>query len=330
MATLAHTAMTIGDLAKMLDPDGNLAMIAHILEEKNRFFETALWLPGNGETTHRYTRDVDEPTGIHTAINIGVQKSVAIREQKVALIAMLEDYSYVDERLLKIAPDPVGVRSREDGAFLSGMSKTSVDTIFHGSLITDANAFDGLWNQPDWATLSSDQVINSGGDDATNGNASVAVIEWGDDAAHLIYPKNSNVTPIIEIDDLGQQLVEDASGNPYTAQVSHFFFNYGIAVRNPRNVQRLANVIDATTGSGALDEDNLIAMINELVQEGVGANMYLNRNLRKNLLIVAKDKTNVNYFPQNAFGGPPRTLTDFMGVPVNIVEQLNNAETVVA
>jgi hypothetical protein len=324
VATLTHTAMTIGDLAKMLDPDGTLAVVADVLMEKNRFFETALWLPGNGETTHRYSRDVDQPAGKHTAINEGVQKSVAIREQKTAKIAMLEDYSYVDERLLRISPDPVGVRSREDGAFVAGMSKTAVDTVFHGSETTDPNAFDGLWNQDDWSTLASDQVINSGGD--ATGGASVALIEWGDDAAHLIYPKNAAVTPMIEVEDLGQQLVEDASNNPYTCQVSHFFFNYGIAVRDPRNVQRLANVVNLGTGSGALDEDNLIAMINELVGEGEGSNFYMNRQLRKWLLIIAKDKANVQYMPSEAFGKPPRMLANFMGVPINVTEKLGFTE----
>ena len=125
-----------------------------------------------------------------------------------------------------------------------------------------------------------------------------------------------------------KQLVVDDNGDQYTAWVTHFFFNFGIMIRDPRSVQRICNLIAAATGTGAFDEDLLIAAVNEFAEDASMAFFYMNRNMRKNMLITAKDKTNVNYTPDNPFGR--RFLTSFMEVPVQIVDQLVQTEAEVA
>ena len=59
---------------------------------------------------------------------------------------------------------------------------------------------------------------------------------------------------------------------------------------------------------------------------GPTARIYANRNLKTQFDILAKDKTNVNYFVENVFGEP---MTIFRTVPIRLAEGLTNAETAI-
>jgi hypothetical protein len=328
-AYAATSAFTMMELANRLDPEGNFARIAEVLSQKNQWIETAKWVEANGNTTHTYPKRLSEPAGMWTAINEGVQYSASDTVPVTEDMGMLEDYSRVDDRIIKMSKKASRemIRASEDIAFLAGMSKTATSSFFYANRATEPKKPMGLWNRPDYDAIADANVHNSGGTGGGSVYTSIAVVEWGDDGCGLIYPRNSKTMGIMN-EDLGRQLVHDGSGNPYLAWVSHFWYNFGIMVRDPRAVQRICNVIAAASGTGAFDEDDLIAAINNLEGEGMNAYIYMNKNIRKNMLILAKDKTNVQYTPDDPFGR--KFLTQFMGVMVKIVEQLVQTEAEVS
>lgn len=330
MATyLATAAFTMAELANRLAPDGDFARIAEVLSQKNQWIETAKWVEANGNTTHTFPKRLSEPAGAWTQINEGVQYTASATTPVTEDMGMLEDYSRVDDRIIKIAKKASReqIRSSEDIAFLAGMSKTAVSAFFYANRTTEPKKPMGLWNRPDYNALADDNVINSGGTGGGSVYTSIAVVEWGEDATGLIYPRNSKTMGIMN-EDLGRLLVHDGSGNPYLAWVSHFWYNFGIMVRDPRCVQRIANIIAAASGTGAFDEDDLIEAVNNLPGEGMGAYIYMNKTIRKNMLILAKDKSNVQYTPDNPFGR--KFLTQFMGIEVKRVDQLVQTEAEVS
>jgi len=74
-----------------------------------------------------------------------------------------------------------------------------------------------------------------------------------------------------------------------------------------------------------LDDDQIIEALNYMPTAGGNGNtvIYVNRVLKTQFDILAKDKSNVNYTADNAFGMP---VTRFRGVPVRMWESILNTE----
>jgi hypothetical protein len=95
-------------------------------------------------------------------------------------------------------------------------------------------------------------------------------------------------------------------------------------VTDDRCVQRIANI--ETSGSeNILDDDQIIEALNYMPTAGGSGNtvIYINRVLKTQFDILAKDKANVNYTSDNAFGMP---VTRFRGIPVRMWESILNTE----
>ena len=63
MSTLAPTSATLADAAKRLDPDGSIASVAEILNQKNEILDDMMWIEGNMPTGHRGTVRTGLPEG---------------------------------------------------------------------------------------------------------------------------------------------------------------------------------------------------------------------------------------------------------------------------
>jgi hypothetical protein len=320
--------MRLSELARRTDPGGNFMKIAEVLEKKNRLFQTAYFKEANGTTTHTFPQRTSEPTGKWTEINAGVQKSLSTTIQVVEEMGMLEDYSYVDDRLMKLAKDKAAFRTSEDVAFVGGMGKTASAAFVTADPATDPRKPRGIYARSPWNAASTATGGANGGHwdcGGTGGGSvysSILLVEWGDDSTHLIYPRDQMMAGIDQ-EDLGKQLIEDASNNPYTAWVTHFMMNLGICIRDTRCVQRLSNIIQAAAGVGVVDEDFLIKMIDSLPMEGEDAVMYIPRNIRSNLKIISKDKIDIIYgqaVDKFNFPGGVRRVETFLGIPMYLLE----------
>lgn len=338
MADATHimtSQLTLAHLAKrMVNKD--LATIAEVLAETNEVLKDAVWIESNQTTAHVTTKRTSLPAGSWRKVNGGVSREASTTQQIVETMGMLEAYSVVDKFLVDIAPNSREFRSSEDLAFLEGMNQTFSDCLFRdnantipGDMSANPERFNGFVVRYNGASAN-DNVISEGGTAAASDTTSVWIIQWSPSMVHLIYPKGSSAG--LSVRDLGESTVT-AVDTPATAPSefqayrTHFKMAVGLVVRDDRCVQRLQNIDDAGD-TAPLDEDNLIALLNNLPYQGKNAVIYMNKKTKTQLDIAAKDTGNLSVTQVNDVFGKPITL--FWGVPVRRVDAITNTEYGVA
>jgi hypothetical protein len=137
----------------------------------------------------------------------------------------------------------------------------------------------------------------------------------------MTYPKNSTAGLMHE--DLGKQLVIDASDLHMMAYVDHFMWKAGMVVKNNKSIGRIAN-IESTGTSNIFDEDNLITLLNRMTK-GPGRKIYVNETVMTQMEIAQKDKANAHYTLGDDPLAPGPVLY-FKGVPVRMVDQITITE----
>jgi hypothetical protein len=314
-----YKQFTLAELAKQMN-NGEVLEIAEVLAEQNEILQDAVWIEANQIASHVGTKRKTLPTGTWRRANQGVAVESSTTAQVTEPIGRLEALADIDEAILDLAINKQQVRKNNDKAFLEGLSQNLADAVFYGNLSTDPEKFNGLAARFD--ALSDSNVLGAGGtgDDTT----SLWIIEWGPMSFHMIYPLNSKAG--IDFSDKGKVRVDDGT-NPYYAYESQFVVQAGIYVHDDRCCQRIAN-IETSGADNTLDDDDVIEALNLLPKAGGnGATMiYVNRTIKTQMEIMAKDKANVNYSADTAFGVP---ITRFRGIPVRLCEALVNTETAI-
>jgi len=314
-----HSQYTLVELAKRSN-NGNLLEIAEVLSITKELFQDAVWIEANQTASHVGTKRTNLPAGTHRQANQGVAPEASSTRQHSEPICRLEAHSKVDEAILDLASDKVKARSQEDLAFVEGLGQTIESNMVYGDLSDNPEEIDGLATR--YNALSDENVLGASGtgDDTT----SLWIVEWGPTKVHMIYPKGSQAG--LQTQDMGLQLATDSGGtNQFWAWFTKFVAWYGMFVHDDKCVQRIAN-IETTGSSNTLNDDDIIEALNLLPLAGGGGStgIYVNRTLKTQLEILAKDKSNVNYTSDNAFGSP---ITRFRGVPVRLCESIVNTET---
>ena len=313
---------TLLELAKRTNR-GETLRIAEVLNKKNEIIQDAVWIEANQTLSHVDTRRTSLPTGTFRLANQGVATSTSGTRQITERICRLEDLSDIDEAILDLVKDKEGKRQQEDIAHIEGLGQTFVETFFYGNAATNPERVDGLSVREDWDALADEYVYGAGGtgDDTT----SLWIIEWGPDAVFCVYPQGSAAG--LHFEDKGKQRVEVSTGKFAYMYESQFVQWFGIFVKDPRCVQRIANI--ETSGSeNTLDDNDILEAANQLPTMGGSgdARIYVNRTLRTQFDILAKDKSNVNYTAETAFGV---AVTRFRGIPIRMAEQIVNTETAI-
>ena len=324
-AVRVYSQYTLMELAKRT-ADGNLVEIAEVLNTSKELIQDAVWLEANQIASHVGTRRTRIPAGSFRQANQGILGDASSTRQIAEPIARLEGHSKVDEAILDLAPDKQLARSQEDLAFVEGLGQTLENTFFYGNIATTENGLDGLSVRSDYNTKTNPNVQDSAGTGSYT--TSLWIVEWGPRMVHFVYPKGSKAG--LSTTDEGRRLIQNATqglGYDLFVWFTKFVIQCGIFINDPRYVQRVVNI--ATTGSqGALNDNDIIAALNKMPKAGGGptARIYGNRNLKTQLDILAKDKTNVNYYVDNVFGEP---MTIFRTVPIRLAEGLLNSEVAI-
>lgn len=315
-----YSAFTLVELAKQMN-NGEVLEIAEVLAEQNDIVQDAVWIEANQIASHVGVKRKTLPTGTWRRANQGVATESSTTSQVTEPIGRLEALADIDEAILDLARNKQQVRKNNDKAFLEGLSQNLADTIIYGNMATDPEKFNGFATRYD--SVSDANVLSAGG--SGSDTTSLWIIEWGPMSCHLIYPLNSKAG--IDFSDKGKVRVSDGT-NPFYAYESQFVCQAGVYVHDDRCVQRIANIETSGTDN-TLDDDDIIEALNYLPKAGGnGATMiYINRTLKTQMEIMAKDKANVNYSTDNAFGVP---ITRFRGIPVRLCEALVNTETAIS
>jgi hypothetical protein len=315
-----RSQLTLIELGKRTN-NGNLITIAEVMDETNDILKDAPMIEANQATGHLITRRNSLPTGTFRKLNGGVSAEASSTTQLTEPMFMLDALSKVDEKLVKLAPDPISFRNGEDMAFVEGLAQSIADTLIYGNMGTYPERINGIATR--YNELSYDNVYNGGG--SGSDLTSIFIIQWDPVwGCHLIYPRGSKSMGVEAI-DMGVELVDDSDSNPFRAYRTYFTSNMGLAIHDDRCVARICN-IETAVGAAAniFDEDILIRALRNLPHQGKGAVIYANRTILAQMDIRSKDKANVNYGTGDIYGVP---TTTFRGVPVRQVDAILNTET---
>lgn len=333
MSALAASHPTLLDLAKRLDPDGKIDVIAEILTQENPILEDMNFVEGNLPTGHRTTIRTGLPTPTWRKLYGGVQPTKSNTAQVTDSCGMLEAYAEVDKALADLNGNTAAFRLSEDRAHIEGMAQELASTIIYGNEGDQPEAFTGL--APRYNSLSAanaDNIISAGGSGADN--TSIWLVVWGDQTMHGIYPKGSRAG--LDMQDKGQVTIEsvDGAGGRMEAYRTHYRHDCGLTVRDWRFAARVCNIdVSALTSDGTAADRAAAqkALINFMVQASERipslskgrAVWYVNRTIREQLRLGILEKIAGNLAWETVSGKRVMTFDD---IPVMRLDAINNTE----
>lgn len=339
MALLSAGQLTLADYSKRMSPDGKIDPIAELLSQQNEILEDVVWKEANQPTSHVVTVRTGLPVVYWRAYNAGVPSSKSTTAQVTEPCAMMEARSHIDAKLLQLNGNSAAFRLSEESSFLEAMNQEMAGKLFNGNVGTDAKTFSGLATRYSATTAGNGQNVILAGAVGAN-NASMYLVVWGEQTVFGTFPKGSKAG--LSNRDLGEESVQDASGNWYQAARSLFQWDCGLVVKDWRYVVRIAN-IDVSDWVGVANTQtttsatNLIKLMMRAIARIPNLNMgraafYTNRSIKEGLMIQALEKSSNALSVKQAatqFGTTINQL-EFMGIPVRSVDQLGIAETLVA
>lgn len=339
MATLATGQLTLADYSKRLSPDGKIDPIAELLSQTNDILEDVVWKEANQPTSHVVTVRTGLPDVYWRAYNQGVPSSKSRTAQITEPCAMLESRSHIDAKLLNLNGNSAAFRLSEESPFIEAMSQEFTSKLFNGNVGSDLKTFSGLATRYSSTTAGNgSNVILAGG--SGSDNASVYLVVWGEQTVFCPFPKGSRAG--LASRDLGEESVQDASGNWYQAARSLFQWDGGLVVKDWRYVVRIANIdvsdwVGVTGTQASTASTNLIKLMMRAIARIPNINMgrasfYCNRSIQEGLMIQALEKSSNALSIKQAMTqfGTQMNQLEFMGIPVRGVDKLGIAETLVS
>lgn len=320
MGAASKSMLTMAETAKRMN-NNMLVEIAELLEETNDILDDLQFVEASNITTHRSTQRTSLARGDWRQYNKGVGNAVTSTRQIDEDVASLEIYSEVDVALAKQSGNPKAFRKSEDVGITEGLGQQMAETIIYGNRADNPAALTGF--APRLKEHSNPSVFNAGG--STGALTSIYLVQHGTRKYHAFYPKGSQVG--MDITDLGQVTVYDEDGGKFEAYRTHFSWQIGHMIRDPKCVVRIANVPVVTDFDNmATFERLIIQALNYMPQRGAGAVIYANKDILTQMDIKAMDKGNVQYGSSEIWG---KEVTTFRQTPVRLVEAILSTEDVV-
>lgn len=289
MAVINVAVPTLIDITTNQDPNGVRAKVAEILNRDQPSIQDMPWKEGNLQTGERVTVRSSLPSVDFRRLNEGVARSKSTTSQFDEAAALLEANAIIDRKLAILSGNVAATRALEDKAFIEAMGQRFASTLWYGNQLTANKEFTGL--TPRFNTIAGGQVIDGGG--TGTDNSSIWIINWDVDTVYGIYPKNTvgglhYAETTANMRDFGDgfptgDYQRDDNGNPYLCYSSHYEWNCGLAVRDRRQVVRIANIdkslLSKDQSSGADLQDLLLLGLGLLHRVGPNTKIYMPRNI---------------------------------------------------
>lgn len=250
MATIGNSFYDLIDHYQRTDENGQVATIIEMLMEHNAILEDAIAIECNAGLKHRTTIRTGLPASTWGQFYKGIPNTKSGTAQVDDATGFVENLSSVDKRILDISSNRNAVRLSEATASMESISQEVASTLIYGNDGINVSEFLGL--APRFSSLSAangGQIVDGGG--TGSDNTSIWFVTWGDNQAHMIYPKGSKAG--IQREDMGKQRVLDEDGNPYYVEEELFTQHAGLSVRDWRYVSRVANIDVSNLIAGSVD-----------------------------------------------------------------------------
>lgn len=326
MAIQGQNYPTLLEVSKQFSADGKPLPIAELLSETNPILDDIPFFEANSTNGHRISVRAGYPDAAWRKLNAGVSPSKSAYADVTESMGMLSSLGVCDKKLAELSPNVAQFRLNENKGHMEAMNQGFAQTLIYGDTDVSPEQFLGL--APRFDSLSADnaaQIIDAGG--TGTDLASIWLIGWGESSAFGIYPKGSQAGLVHK--DMGENLIDDGTGKQYPALRDWFEWDGGIAVKDWRNIVRIANIDTAALTKDANAGADLIDLIVQGIEqinarESVNLVGYAPREIRAFLRRQITNKANV-WLSMDEVAG--RKVVSFDGMPFRRVDKLLTTES---
>lgn len=329
MSTIGNTYLTLADVFKRTDADKQIAAVIELLAQDNPILADMIVKECNDGTTHLTTVRTGIPEATWRMLYQGVQPTKSTTAQVRDATGMIEAWSEIDEKLVRMTQDSAGLRLSEAQAFLEGLNQGVATSMFYGDQATSPAKFTGL--APRFNKLANSgsgaQIVDAGG--TGSDNTSIWFVVWGENTVHGLYPKGSKAG--ITREDKGVQTKTNPDGSVLDVVREKFQWDIGLSVRDYRYVSRIANVDVSDVQSGSVNLYNFMRKAYYKLKQrrvmGGRAAIYLNTDMLEALDALATNNgTTDNFVRLTRKEIEGEEVLTYRGIPLRESDALLNTE----
>lgn len=304
---------TLAEYAGLAGLKGADLDVVHTIVDCMPIFDSAPLIKCNSGTMHKTQVITSYPKGQTRGYNMGVKREKATAKFVQDTTCMTETFNEIDRKIVQLNGNSAKWRQNQDAAFIRGLANSAAERIFNASLKRDPMEYDGLGVR---YNKIGDCVIDAAG--TGNNLTDIWLVNWNKSAVHLIYPEGGVAGLTTEFE--ANVDAHDANGNTFKADRTWYRWDQGLAVPDPMQVIRVANVdIDkALQGASAVDLVSLLTQAVERIPDEVfaGCAFYMNRSLRAALRLQIQNRANVQFTFDNYAG---KQVPSFDGIKIHKV-----------
>jgi hypothetical protein len=329
MSTLSVLNPTLADMAKLRDPDGNIALLVELLNQQNEIIEDLTMKEGNQTMGNTTTVRVGLPSATWRKLYGYTTATKGKVAQVTDNCGMLTALSSIDAKLADLNDNEPAWRMSEDAAHIEAMNQEFAGTLIYGSESTEPEAFTGLAARYNSLSAESgDNVVDFAGSD-TGDITSMYLVVWSPATAFCFSPKGG--ASGLTMKDKGRVTVFDGSGGQRDDVQTEYSWDVGFCLRDWRFAGRLAN-IDVSDLATIANAETLIGKMIDLEERipnlGAGrAVWYCSRTLRTYLRKAILEKVSNQLTFETVAG---KRVVMFDGIPVRRVDQISHSESVIS
>ena len=313
MAFVPHTdgMYTLGELLNLYKGDEVDPTVVHTILDVQPLFDQAPMLAANNGTNNLTQVITEYPELQSRGYNEGTDPGKMAQNVRTDTCGMFAGYSVIDAKMLAQNGNSATWRAKQENAFIRGYTHGMARRLFQDSSKKDVKSFDGF--QVRYNKIG-DQVIDFGGtgDSLTD----IWLVNWDPALVHLIHPNKGLAG--LQTFDRGEQDVYDKNGKRFRGVITDFEWDMGLAIEDPAQVIRIANVDIAALS----DYATAPSIINKLIEalerlpEGAGSNaaFYMGQTVRGALRLQINNHPNVQLTQETIAG---RLVSAFDGVPIH-------------
>lgn len=322
---LTNSNPTLMDMAKALDPDGQVAAVVEILNQTNEMLADMSFIEGNLPTGHRHVIRTGLPTATWRKLYQGIPTDKSQREQVTDSTGMLEAYAEIDKELADLNGNSAEFRLSESRAWLESMTQELAETVVYGDIDVHPEKFEGFAPRyNDLSAPNADNIIDAGG--TGSDNRSIYLVVWSPETCHGIVPKGS--TAGIQVSDKGQVTSETLGGAGKRIEIyrTHYQLKAGLTVRDWRYIVRICNIDkDALIADPGANDTNLPNLMFEAIERIPNLSMgrpafYMSRDIRTVFRQQLANATKQSTLAVENVGGVRSPM--FNEIPIRRVDRL--------
>ena len=236
--------LTLADYEAMLgDKDLARKVLINTVRDYSAFFDQGVIVQGNDGTGDKGQFITKYPEGQLRAFNEGWTSEVAAGNLARYQSSMMRTRSTVDLSLYNTRKpaERATYRMRQDVAFMRGLARETVRRVFYGDPVKNPRDMLGIANiVVPTNEVFKDRIIDAGG--TTAGKLTdIWLINWDPASMYMFYPQGGE-GPGLQVEDMGEQYINDKDGKSYRALVTEYAWDIGLALYDPERVVRIANV----------------------------------------------------------------------------------------